>query len=143
MKIPYALSVRQPWAWLIVSGPKDVENRSWLTAVRGPILIHASAGLYQDEYDAASHVIRHHGLSVVLPPLRDLQRGGLVGIVELVDCVERHPSVWFSGPRGFVLGRRMALPFVPCRGRLGFFNVGALRLPRAYADVINQRSRKS
>jgi hypothetical protein len=30
-----ALSVRQPWAWLIVNGYKDVENRSWTTHYRG------------------------------------------------------------------------------------------------------------
>lgn len=33
------LSVRQPWAWALVDGWKDVENRSWRTAYRGPIAI--------------------------------------------------------------------------------------------------------
>ena len=37
--------VRQPWAWLIVNGFKDIENRSWKTRHRGPLLIQASAGL--------------------------------------------------------------------------------------------------
>src|SRR5215472_1457845 len=36
-----ALSVRQPWAWLIVNGYKPVENRNWLTKFRGRLLIHA------------------------------------------------------------------------------------------------------
>jgi hypothetical protein len=36
------LSVRQPWAALIVSGHKDIENRTWSTRYRGPVLIHAS-----------------------------------------------------------------------------------------------------
>ena len=35
------LSVRQPWANLIVRGIKDIENRSWKTNFRGRILIHA------------------------------------------------------------------------------------------------------
>jgi hypothetical protein len=35
------LSIRQPWAGLIVAGIKDIENRSWSTSYRGPILIHA------------------------------------------------------------------------------------------------------
>ena len=30
------LSVRQPWAWLIVAGHKDIENRKWRTSYRGP-----------------------------------------------------------------------------------------------------------
>ncbi len=37
------LSLRQPWAWLIVNGYKDIENRSWRTNHRGPLLIHASS----------------------------------------------------------------------------------------------------
>jgi hypothetical protein len=36
------LSIRQPWAWLIIAGHKDVENRSWTTTYRGPLLIHAA-----------------------------------------------------------------------------------------------------
>lgn len=38
-----ALCVKQPYAWLIVTGQKTVEIRSWQTAYRGPILICASA----------------------------------------------------------------------------------------------------
>jgi hypothetical protein len=36
------ISIRQPWASLIVSGLKDVENGTWPTRYRGPVLIHAS-----------------------------------------------------------------------------------------------------
>jgi hypothetical protein len=42
---PVALSVRQPWAWAIVSGYKDVENRSWPTNYRGTLFIHAGQRL--------------------------------------------------------------------------------------------------
>jgi hypothetical protein len=35
-------SVRQPWAALIVSRHKDIENRTWSTRYSGPVLIHAS-----------------------------------------------------------------------------------------------------
>lgn len=44
-EIPKALSLRQPWAWAVVHGYKDVENRSWSTKHRGPLLIHASKQL--------------------------------------------------------------------------------------------------
>jgi ASCH domain len=37
------LTIRQPWAWAIIYGGKDVENRSWLTKHRGPLLIHAGS----------------------------------------------------------------------------------------------------
>ena len=36
-----AISIRQPWAWLIVNGYKDVENRVWFAKLRGRVLIHA------------------------------------------------------------------------------------------------------
>lgn len=38
-----AISIRQPWAWLIVNGYKDVENRIWFANLRGRVLIHAGA----------------------------------------------------------------------------------------------------
>lgn len=38
------LTVRQPWAWAIAHGGKDVENRATLWRYRGPLLIHAGAG---------------------------------------------------------------------------------------------------
>ena len=36
-----ALSIQQPWAWLIVNGFKDVENRDWPTKIRGIVGVHA------------------------------------------------------------------------------------------------------
>lgn len=40
------LSVRESWAYYIVAGLKDIENRTWRTDYRGPLLVHAS-GSYQ------------------------------------------------------------------------------------------------
>ena len=37
------LSIRQPWAWLIAHGWKNIENRTWPTGYRGRFLIHAAA----------------------------------------------------------------------------------------------------
>ena len=44
-----ALSIRQPWAWLIVHGRKDIENRSWRTKFRGRFLVHAAQGMTRRE----------------------------------------------------------------------------------------------
>ena len=41
--ITCALTVHQPWAWCVANGHKDVENRSWQTAHRGWLAIHAGA----------------------------------------------------------------------------------------------------
>jgi hypothetical protein len=120
----FAISVRQPWAWAIVHLGKDIENRSWPTRLRGPVLIHASKGMTRGEYDDALETFefaRDHAALLVYPPAAELERGGIVGQAEIVDCVGRHNSRWFFGPFGFVLRNARPLPFRPCKGNLGFF----------------------
>jgi hypothetical protein len=112
-----ALSIRQPWAWLIVNGHKDVENRTWRTAFRGEALIHAGQRLTA----AAIHRIRWEFPDVPLPETYEL--GGIVGRVSIIDCVMVMHSRWFEGPWGLVLRNPAVLPFSPCKGRLGFFDV--------------------
>lgn len=68
-----ALSIRQPWAWLIANGHKDIENRTSHTNFRGDFLIHASKK--------------------------------------------------FEGKFGFLIKDAKSLPAIPCKGRLGFFEV--------------------
>lgn len=119
-----ALSIRQPWAWLILHGGKDIENRDWPTKLRGRVLVHAAKGMTHDEYDSA--MFFSFGRTSQRPACMDsLPRGGIVGSVEIVDCVQRHSSSWFVGRYGFVLRDPRPLPFVPYRGQLGFFDVPA------------------
>lgn len=120
-----ALSIRQPWAWLILSGHKTVENRNWATRFKGPVLIHAAKGMTRGEYEAAALFALQRGVQV--PAFHNLERGGLVGVAEIVGCVSASVSPWFQGPFGFVLGAVRRLPFVPCAGALGFFDVSAGR----------------
>jgi len=40
-----ALTLTQPWAAMVAIGAKRIETRSWSTKYRGPLLIHAAAGL--------------------------------------------------------------------------------------------------
>ena len=115
------ISVRQPWAWLIIHAGKDIENRNWSTKVRGRVLIHAAKGMTADEYAHVGDFLR--GSGVALPDYKDLQRGGVIGSVEIVDCVTESNSPWFFGRYGFVLRDPQPLPFYPCRGQLGFFRI--------------------
>ena len=98
-----ALSIRQPWAWLIVEGHKDIKNRTWRTRFRGRILIHASSIASTSDYLDAVATISTISLAIKLPPLKELQRGGTVGEVDIVDCVDESNSPWFFGKYGFVL----------------------------------------
>lgn len=118
-----ALSIRQPWAWLILHAGKDIENRDWPTDRRGRFLIHAGKGMTQNEYINAALTLRDVRQDIELPPFEQLERGGIVGSVELVDCVVQWPSPWFFGDYGFVLRNPQPGPFVPFKGQLGFFNV--------------------
>ena len=38
-----AITIKQPWAYLIAAGIKDIENRTWPTKFRGRVLVHAAA----------------------------------------------------------------------------------------------------
>lgn len=106
-----ALSIRQPWCQLILFAGKDIENRSWQTNFRGPVLIHASKTFDGDAYDRREFLSENP----------DTEFGGIVGMIDIVDCVSQSNSPWFHGPFGFVLKNPKAINFIPCKGQLGFF----------------------
>ena len=111
--------IRQPWAWLIVNRHKDIENRSWRTQYRGKLLIQASATLPSKQHMLEfRQFARKRG--VELP--EQFETGGIVGMVELIDCVSNSSSKWFEGPIGWVLSRPKKLPFIPLKGQLGLFD---------------------
>jgi len=127
----YALSLKQPWAALLVHGRKTVEVRRWATRRRGAVLIHAARvpDLRREVWER-------------LPPELLLEAqlvGGIIGAAELTgvvaypspqlfvaDCA-RHlndPS-WFQPPRlyGFVFANPRPLDFHRCPGNVRFFTV--------------------
>lgn len=145
-----AITVRQPWAWAIVHGGKDVENRTRNIAggYRGPVAIHA--GLAPDT--AAQG---HWPLGDLIPSQAWKVRGMFVGVVDLVDVhaaafLEDDPWEWccrpwgdppgilmkadgkFTGPRQHLaLANPRPLPVsVPCRGKLGLWTPPADVLDR-------------
>lgn len=143
-----ALSIRQPWAWLILrpdllgqarldaiarSELKDIENRSWSSNHRGITLVHASKGMTRGEYDEvqdyllALHLCDGLGDEIIRLPKPDaLQRGGIVGSVHIVNCVPspQATSLWhMEGHYGFRMIDAQPIPFIPFTGRLNFFDV--------------------
>lgn len=127
----YALSLKQPWAALLVHGRKTIEVRRWPTARRGPVLIHAARvpdlraeawALLPDELKATAQLL-----------------GGIIGAGDLTGCIayrtpemfaadcSRHlndPS-WFQAPvlYGFHFARLQVLPFRAYPGWMRFFPV--------------------
>jgi hypothetical protein len=109
-----ALSIRQPWAWAILHAGKTIENRTWPTKYRGPLLLHA--GQRQDPEGWAAL----EAMKLELP--LSVQTGGIVGAVDLIDCVRNDPSEWAIPEHWhWVLARPRPLPFQPCKGQLGIF----------------------
>lgn len=113
-----ALSIMQPWAWLIAAGHKDIENRSWPTRFRGPVLLHAGKRFDPNYLDEGPAVLWEWP-DIEQPD--DFHTGGIIGEAEIVDCVTDSLSPWFHGPYGFVIRNARLLPFQACRGALGFF----------------------
>lgn len=126
-----ALSIRQPWAALLITGRKKIEIRRWSTAIRGRILIHA-ARLPDDRPEAWAWVTDE------LQPLTEY-RGGLIGVAELTDCIryadresfqrdhDQHLNQpdWFQPPTmyGFTFANPQPIPFESCPGHTRFFSM--------------------
>jgi hypothetical protein len=77
------------------------------------------AGLSRDDLDQnVQWVLKKYG--IVVPS--ELERGGIVGVVDVIDCVESHKSKWFEkGSFGWVLAKPRRLKFRPCKGALSLF----------------------
>jgi hypothetical protein len=126
-----ALSLKQPFAWLIANGYLLVDDRTWGTEYRGPVLIHASKGLYKEYYDYLKS-----STDIPLPAKDKLEYGGVVGIANLVLCsrpgelpegISREQRAHFGGVHqeyfGFLFKQATPLAFMPCRGKLGIFEI--------------------
>ncbi len=134
-----AITIRQPWASMIVHCGKDIENRTWRTSYRGPLLIHAGTAHDEVGYLSAYSFTRSRsGLHLPLDWIMsaegsdrdwkdwmndELPRRGVIGIAEIVDCVSGSDSPWFAGPYGFVLRNVKPLEFFAYPGKQGFFDI--------------------
>ena len=130
-----ALSIRQPWAYLIVHGFKDIENRNWRTAFRGRVYIHAgqkfdtAQGFRAAFFTLQRQLGKHRAGEEWQEMWRNSKSaagswpgGVIVGGVDIIGCVSESTSPWFAGPWGFVLASPIAYGEpIPCRGRPGLF----------------------
>lgn len=106
-----AISIRQPYAYLIVNGNKDIENRNWKTKQRGRVLVHASKQIDEE-------AVKRYGLEEMY-----FNTGCIIGSVEIADCVTESESRWFTGKYGFVLKNPEKITPFKYKGQLNFFNV--------------------
>ncbi len=127
----HALSIKQPWAALVLYGLKTIEVRKWATGRRGLILIHA--GRIADERREGWNLLPEEAAAVAE------RRGGILGAVELVDCItyrsllafakdqakHRNQQDWFEEPAlyGFVFRNPRLVGFRKLPGWFRFFPV--------------------
>ena len=75
------LTIRQPWASLIMAGLKEYEFRSWKTNYRGELLIHAGKTIDKEA---------ERRLKKYLPDVLPTEQ--ILGKVELIDCIKVTPQ---------------------------------------------------
>ena len=120
-----ALSIRQPWAELIIEGKKTLELRSWSVNYRGPLAIHASQTVEREACAA-------HGLNP-----EAVTTGAVIGVVDLIDVVELDEAAYLARRSDHLAPNRYEPPLYgwqltnsralsqprPMRGRMGLFTV--------------------
>jgi len=94
-----ALTVKQPWASLIVHGIKDIENRTWKCPkkyIGTRVLIHASKIGVKYGWRALTEAqIREASNKGLIGYKYDeLPSSAIIGSAEIVDCVINHKSIW-------------------------------------------------
>ncbi len=121
-----ALTVKEPWASLIINGYKEYEFRSWKTNYRGRILIHAGLTLEED----ASKNFKDYNLNY--------GKGEIIGEATLTDCIlvtdkleddlyKLNPLVYAKSKHSRVYAWKLEdikvyNRRIPSKGRLGLWN---------------------
>ncbi len=122
-----ALTIKQPWAQLIMGGGKDIENRGWPTSLRGRVAVHSSKKLDRGEIESACYAmglwIPKFSARIFTAEALTYPTGAILGTVEIVDCVRKSDSPWFCGEYGFVLVNPVRCTPIPINGALSFWEV--------------------
>lgn len=138
------LSVQQPWASLICSGVKDIENRTWQPKeVPGRILIHASSKKMAKNYEMKYlmpeelSVISNLILFDIFPELDELNYSSIIGYVDVVGFTKESNSFW-AAPEQIHWQLKNAYlfdePIQGVKGKLGLFDydIDENNLPSAH-----------
>lgn len=124
------ITIQQPFAWGIVNGWKDSENRSWYTNYRGPVWIHAGKSLNSFQGTSPEDWERqgNNWLFPKLPKFNDLKYGHIIGEATIWGCTTAdvarvcRKSIHYTGPFCFCLHlARMLKTPIPLMGQLGIY----------------------
>jgi ASCH domain len=123
-----ALTIKQPWASLIIRGGKDIENRDWNSNYRGIVAIHSSAKMSESDMEDACGLMRgfipRFSARMFRQDKYGFPTGVILGVVEMIGCVRDCDSPWFVGDFGFQFRNAVAFSNpIPCKGSLGFWKL--------------------
>ena len=134
LKPKYALSIKQPWSWLICAGFKDIENRTWQTQLRGRVYVHTGKLIDDDGWCFIQYRLDKKAWATLwaMDTITGFALGAIIGEVDIIDCKFRFGeenenlySKWhIPGQYGFILANPVLYETpIPMRGKLGFFEV--------------------
>jgi hypothetical protein len=130
------LSLRQPYAELLVSGKKTIELRKWNTNFRGKFLIHASKNVNKErcKFLGIDHTKLYIGMIIGRAILYDVKKYD--NKIHLMGDKNSHyadPNIFDSHMYSFMVknAQRLKHP-IPYSGKLGFFEVNESNLLRSY-----------
>lgn len=139
LKPRYALSIKQPWSWLICRGIKDVENRTWhihmppllnYPATPRRIYVHTGAKIDDKAWRfIVQRIDADTDLELIsLAARHALALQAIIGEVDIIGCTGNSDSPWFTGPYALMLaGGILYDKPISCKGQLGFFDPGISR----------------
>ena len=129
--ITRALSIRQPWCWLILDGHKTIEVRHWATPFRGYFALHASKIFDEDGFEYLKSLMS-------IPAREEYPKGVICGyayLFEVKDFSDRdvftllkdrhlnNPDWWHPSMHGFVLQEITLIPHIVSKGKLGLYKL--------------------
>lgn len=143
------LSVQQPWASVICTGVKDVENRTWQPKeVPGRILIHASAKRVPKNFDDTNpcldvvSAMMNMRIFGILPQYNELPISAIIGYVDVVGFEKKEESIWAGSDSihwNLANAYLFDKPIEDVKGKLGLFDypIDENNLPPAHKVELN------
>jgi hypothetical protein len=137
-----AVTIRQPFAWAIAAGFKDVENRSWAPRIDPGDIIAVHAAVAAPDLDDVRRVQKLVGRHATVPEEYDC--GAIVAVARVAKVVTSSRSAWFSGPLGWILEDVVAVREpIECKGQLGLWNIPAGVETRLKRQLRSRRVRSA
>lgn len=147
-----ALSIKEPWATLITRYGKDIENRSWISLYKGPLVIcasksvdlekdnRASGNCYQEDWENVWYCLDRLAIAGLPEQFSDLNinPGHAIGIVWMEGCTQAYRGPWSEmGQYHYILGNACAFQHpIPVRGTLGLWDFDISRLHKDDLDYL-------